>query len=116
MYASAMRDEHLECCAGGGLVDEALQQERFGQRNELAREQQDREADGARTLLTQVRREQAPVRMFWVQLLFGGAFAARPPARSPDSEAAGDPTKGGQWRCRGISGRADAASRYRRRP
>jgi hypothetical protein len=39
-------DEDRERFAGSGAVDETLQQERFGQRHELAGQQQDGEPDG----------------------------------------------------------------------
>ena len=74
------RDEHGECLTRGGAVDETLQQQRFGQRDELAGEQQDREPDRAGPLLAQVRRKQAAVRM-----LGGDGLRLDPRHESPDS-------------------------------
>ena len=86
------RDPHEdgERLAGGGAVDEALQQQGLGEGHELAGQQQDREADRARALLPQVRREQAPMRMLTVRMLavrtLGGTrLRLDPRHESPDS-------------------------------
>ena len=99
-------DEDLERLARGSLVDEPLQQQRLGERDELARKEEDREPDRAWSLVAEVRREQTAMSM--------GLGGDRGHAFGPFSrfEAAGETTNNARCGAENFGNRVGRAGRY----